>query len=116
MQLNVLTYGEVGDSVGVAASEVGDGTQLMRGHHAVGNADAHHEALQRTANSTLAAGYACTVSLGVNAPPAEISPDPFRRDGIESLAGEAPDFFQPSHGFVARFRRSTRCAVVSFFV
>ena len=40
------------------------------------------------------AGYARAVSLGVNAPPAEIGADPFRRDGVESLAGKAADFLQ----------------------
>ena len=62
--------------------------------HAVGNADAHHEALQGAAFAALAAGYARTVALGVNAPPAEIGADPFGRDGVESIASEAPDFFQ----------------------
>ena len=65
-----------------------------RSHHAVGNADAHHEALQRPAFAAFAAGYSGAVSLGVNAPPAEISADPFGRDRLESLAGEAPDFVQ----------------------
>src|SRR5436305_11240332 len=68
VQLNVLANSEVGDSVGVLAGEVGDGAELPRGHHAVGNADANHEALQRFADSACSPGYASAVALGVNAP------------------------------------------------
>ena len=94
MQLNILADGEVGDSVGVTAGEVGDRPQLVRSHHAVGNADAHHEALQRAAHAALAAGDARAVALGVNAPPAEVGADPFGGNGIEAFAGEAADFVQ----------------------
>ena len=91
MQLNILTNGEIGDSVGVAAGEVCDGAQLMRAHDAVGNADANHETLQRAPHASLAAGDASTIALGVNAPPAEVGADPLGRDGIESLTGKAAD-------------------------
>ena len=95
MNLNVLANGKVGNSIGVLASEVGNGPQLLGTHHAVGNADAHHEALQRPAFAALPAGHSRSIALGIHAPPAEISPDPFGRDGVKSLAGKAPDFFQP---------------------
>src|SRR5580700_7492732 len=81
VQLNVLANAEVGDSVGVLAGEIGDGAQLAGSHHAVGNADAHHETLQCAANSALTAGYAGAVTLGIYAPPAEIGADPFGWDG-----------------------------------
>src|SRR5208282_1849530 len=84
-----LAYGEVGDSVSVLAGQVGDGEKLAGGHDAVGNADPHHEALQGAAHATLAPGDAGAVALRINAPPAKIRSDPFRRDGIESFAGEA---------------------------
>jgi hypothetical protein len=41
-----------------------------------------------------AAGYASPISLGVNAPPSEVGPDPLGRDGLESFAGKPPDFFE----------------------
>src|ERR1051326_9519444 len=94
MQLNILTNREVGNSVGVAAREGGDGAQLMRSHHAVRNPDAHHEPLQSAAFPALPTRYARAVALGVNAPPAEISADPFRRDRVESFAGKAADLVQ----------------------
>src|SRR5438552_2372817 len=98
MQLNILTDRQIGNSVGVAASEVGDGAELAGTHHAVGNANAHHEALQRPAFPALAAGDSRSVALGVDAPPAEISSDPFWRDRLESLAGEAADFLKALPG------------------
>src|ERR1700739_4574381 len=75
-------------------SEVGDGAQLAGSDEAVGNPDAHHESLQRPALSVLAAGDSCPVTLCVDAPPAEVSADPFRRDGTESFAGKAADLLQ----------------------
>ena len=98
MQLNILADGEIGDSVGVAASEIGDGVQLAGGDEAVGNANAHHEALQCLPYSAGAAGYAGSIALRVDAPPAEIGSDPFRGDGIESLPREAPDFIESFPG------------------
>ena len=63
-------------------------------HHAVRNSDAHHESLKGAADSTLAAGNAHSIALGINAPPTEIGPDPFGRDGLESFTSKAPDFLQ----------------------
>src|SRR5579864_174922 len=94
MQLNILTNGQVGNSVGMKAREVGDGTQLMRSHHAVRNPDAHHESLQSAAFPALSTSYARAVALGVNAPPAEISANPLRRNRAESFAGKAADLIQ----------------------
>src|SRR5437763_1057474 len=94
MELNILTDGEIGNSVGVLAGKVGDSAQLAGSHHAVGNADAHHESLEGAAYSTLAPGNACTVTLGINAPPTKIGPDPIRRDRLESFASKAADLLQ----------------------
>src|SRR5580698_5867814 len=114
MQLNILADGQIGDAIGVAAGEVSDGAELPRSHHAVGDADANHETLQRLPYSALAAGYARAVTLGINAPPAEISSDPFGRDRLKSLASEAPDFIQavPRIGGPLEALDSLRC---SFF-
>ena len=94
MQLNILADGDVGNSVGVAAGEFGDGAQLAGAEQAVGDSNSHHEALQRPAFSALAAGYARSVTLGVDAPPAKVGAEPFRRNGAEPFAGEAPNFLQ----------------------
>src|SRR5579872_280248 len=111
VELNILAYGEIGDSVGVLASEVGDDAELRRGQDAVGNSDAHHEALQRLPYSAGSASYACAVALGVNAPPAEIGTDPFGRDRLKSLAGEAPNFVEavPGVGRALQALDSLRC-------
>ena len=98
MQLNILTDGEVGDSVGVKAGEVGDGSKLAGGHDAIGNSDSHHEALERAAFAALPAGYTGAVALRVNAPPAEIGANPFGRDGTETLARETANFVQALPG------------------
>ena len=94
VQLNVLANGDVGNSVSVAAGEFGNGAQLFGTQQAVGDPDSHHEALQRPAFPALTAGYARPIALGVHAPPAKIGPNPLRRNGVESLAREASDFFQ----------------------
>src|SRR5208282_6252447 len=44
VQLNVLTHRDVGNSVSVAAGELGNGSQLFRTQQAVGDPDSHHEA------------------------------------------------------------------------
>src|SRR3984957_14405973 len=98
MQLDILTNGDIRNSVGVLTAEIGDGPQLPGTHHAVRNANAHHEALQCPAFSALPAGYSRPVSLGVNTPPAKIGSDPFGRNGFESFTGKAPDFVQPFPG------------------
>ena len=94
VQLNVLAHCDVGDSVSVAAGELGNGPQLFRTEQTVGDPDSHHEALQRPAFSALAAGNARPIALRIHAPPAKIGPQPLRWNGPEPLTGEAPDFFQ----------------------
>src|ERR1700721_406969 len=98
MQLDMLTNGEIRNSVGVLTTEIGDGPQLPGTHHAVRNANAHHEALQCPAFAALPAGYSRPVTLGVHAPPAKICSDPFGRKGFESLPATPRDFSHPSPG------------------
>src|SRR5579864_4413997 len=89
MELDILTNGKVGDSVGVALGQIGDGAELRRGHDAVGNTDAHHKTLDGASFAVLASSDAGAVTLGVHAPPAEVGSDPFRWDGGKTFAGEA---------------------------
>ena len=94
VQLKILTDSEIGDSIGVATGEVGNRSQLNGSHHPVRDADAHHETLEGAADSTLSSGYTGSVALGIHAPPAEVSADPFGRNGSESFARKAADLFQ----------------------
>ena len=69
VELDVLAGGDVGEVAGVFFGEVADDAELVRGEEAVGQADAHHEVLRGFAYAAGASGDACTVSLGVDAPP-----------------------------------------------
>ena len=80
VQLNVLPHREIGDAAGVAAGEVGDGSQLVRSQQAVGNANSHHEERQRQSLAVLAANHSHAVALRVDAPPAEVGSNPLRRN------------------------------------
>ncbi len=92
MKLNVLTNRKIGNSVGISASKVGNGTQLVGSHQAVGNPNPDHETLKSAPHAALATGHACSVTLGVNAPPSKISANPFGRDRVEAAASKAADF------------------------
>src|SRR6266403_1712939 len=94
MQLNILADGDIGNSVSIAAGEVGNGSQLIRTQQTVGNPDSNHEALQRAAFPALTAGYARPITLRVHTPPAKIGPNPLLRNGIETLAREASNLLQ----------------------
>ena len=98
MQLDILANREIGNSVGVAASEIGDGAKLRRSHHPVRDSEAHHESLNGLALAILAARDASAVALRVNAPPAEVRPNPFRRNRAKTFAGEAANLLKPLPG------------------
>ena len=95
MELDVLPNGEIGGSPPKAASEVGHGSQLLRGEQSVRNPDANHEQRQRPALSTLSADNARAIALGVDTPPSEICSQPFRWNRGKTLARKAPDFVEP---------------------
>ena len=114
MQLNVLTDGEIGDSICVLARQSGDGSQLVRIHLSVGDADANHEALEGASFAVFAAGDAGAVSLRVNAPPPEICSDPFRRDRIETFAGKAANLIEALPRIEGAFE-ALRSLGLSFF-
>src|SRR5215472_12514692 len=92
MQLDILPDGDVGLSACVPLCEVPDGTQLARVEDAVGDADAQHEMLGRSAFPGLAADGANAVTLCVNSPPLEVNTGPFGRNAAASLTGEFADF------------------------
>src|SRR4029077_9819655 len=94
MELDILTNGEIADSVCVKTGNLCDLAQLEGGHLAVGNPDADHEALQGAPFAVLAASDAGSIALRINAPPAEVGSDPFGRDRVEALASEAADLLQ----------------------
>src|SRR5208282_775493 len=94
VQLNVLPYGDVGNSMSVAAGEVGNGSELFGTQQTVGNPDSHHEALQSPAFPTLSAGYARPIALRVHAPPAKVGPNPLWRNGLKPFTREAPYLLQ----------------------
>ncbi len=85
VQLDVLAGGDVGEVARVLLRDVRDDAQLVRGEHAVGQADAHHEELGGFAFAADAAGDAEPVALGVDAPPFEVEAGPLGRDGIAAL-------------------------------
>ena len=104
MELDILTNGEVGDSVGITMCEICNGTQLAGGENSVWNSNPNHESLQGTAFAVLATGDSGTVSLRVNAPPAKVGSDPFGRNRIEPLASEAADLIQAVPGILRAFQ------------
>src|SRR5262245_14819852 len=91
VELEVLAHGDVGDAVTVPLREVGDGSELRGFDDAVRDPDADHEVPDRFAFAALAADRADAVALGVDAPPAEVRPEPLGRDRVPALAGEALD-------------------------
>jgi hypothetical protein len=50
--------------------------------------------------AVLAAGYAGSVALGINAPPAEIGADPLGRNRVEALTGETANLFEAFPGIL----------------
>ncbi len=94
VELDVLANGEVGDAIAMFIGKSGDGAELRAGEQAVGNADAEHEERNGAAFATGAAGDASAIALGVDAPGAEVGGKPFKRDGIETEAGEIADFVE----------------------
>ncbi len=91
VELDVLAGGDVGEVVGVLLGELADDAGLVRGEQAVGQADAHHEVLGGLAFAVRAAGDALAVALGVDAPPLEVEPGPFRQDGVAAALSELAD-------------------------
>ena len=107
VQLNVLPHGEIGDAAGVAAGQTGDGSQLVRSQQAVGNANPQHEERQRQPLAVLAADHPRAIALRVNSPPAEVGPNPFRRNRVEAFPRKAANLGQPFpgiHGALQAFR------------
>ena len=88
VQLNILAHGNVGDTAAVLFREMGDGADLFAAQQTVGDANTHHEKRQGLAFAVFAAesrpGHrpACTCPRNGNTCP------PFRRDGLEAVAGE----------------------------
>src|SRR5216117_4022292 len=62
----------------VALGEPGDRAKLVSLELTVRDPDADHEVARRLALTTLAADRADTVTLRVDAPPAEVGPEPLR--------------------------------------
>src|ERR1700720_4118797 len=81
VELDVLADGDVGYAVAEVVGEIGDGVGLFAGEEAVGDADADHEVGDGFAFAVFAADDADAVALGVNAPGAEVSAQPFGGDG-----------------------------------
>src|SRR5215472_12310141 len=94
MQLNVLTDGDVGDAARVDFGEAGDGAKLAGVEQSVGNANAQHEEGKRLAFAATASDHPGAVPLGVDTPPAEVSAEPFGRDGGEAFPRESADFVE----------------------
>ena len=94
VELNVLADGEIGDAIAVLGGKIGNGAELMASEESVGDADAHHEVRSGLPFSTGATDDAEAIALGVNAPRAEISAEPFGGYGIVALAGEVANFVE----------------------
>src|SRR4030095_13452763 len=75
----------------VAFGEVGDRPELVRLDDAVRDPDAHHEVPHGLALAALAADRADAVALCVDAPPAEVRPEPLGWDRVPALPREALD-------------------------
>jgi hypothetical protein len=88
VQLDVLPGRDIGEVARVLPGQVADDAKLVRGQHAVRQADTHHEEFGRLADSVLAAGYADSIALGVDAPPLEVELGPLRHHGGAAFAGE----------------------------
>ena len=98
VQLDILAHRQVSGCARIFLGDVGDGSQLVSMEQAVRNTDAHHEEREGLPFSVLAADHAHSITLGVNAPPAEICAQPFGRDGVEAFAGELADIVEPFPG------------------
>src|SRR5919201_1492509 len=94
MELDVLAHRKVGGTAAVFLADAGDRAELMRLEQAIGNSNPDHEVRDRLPFPALAARNAYSITLGVDAPPAEIRPDPLGRNGLKSLACEAADVLQ----------------------
>src|SRR5467141_2515316 len=103
MQLNVLPDGEVCHAPAILLRQPRNRSQLVRVEQAIRDSYSEHETGQRLALAALAGDYACAVSLGVDAPPAEIRAQPFRRNRLESLAGKAAYFVEGLPGILLPF-------------
>ena len=100
MQLDVLANRDVGNSARKTAGKARDGSELVRGEQAVRNPDTNHEARHRLPFPAFAPDYAGSVALRVDAPPAEVRAQPFRRDGIESVARETANLLEAFPGIL----------------
>src|SRR5271155_2595296 len=74
--------------------QVSDRSQLMGIQNAIGNANAKHEAGQRLAFAALSADNPGAVTLGVNAPPAEVGSQPLGWNGIKAGSREASNLVE----------------------
>jgi hypothetical protein len=82
------TVMSVGEVVCVLPRQAADDAKLAGGENAVGDADAHHEVIGSQAFAAFAAGDAHAVTLGVDAPPFEISGSPLGNHARAALAGK----------------------------
>jgi len=98
VELDVLADGDVGDAIAVPVGEIGDGVELTAGEETVGDADTDHEERDGAAFTARAAGDAEAVTLGVDAPGAEIGGEPFGRNVVVAAAGEFADLVEVQPG------------------
>ena len=114
MQLNILPNSYIRHAARVTLSDIRNGADLRAAQYAVGNPDPHHKVGRRFSFSTGAANHAIAVALCVNPPRAKIRPQPLRRYRAVALPCEPTETRRDiSQAFLARFSRSTRCALVS---
>jgi len=94
VQLNILANRDVGDAVAVPFRKVGKNAKLFGGEEPAGYADADHEERECAPFSAGAANHTQAVTLGIDAPRAEIRGQPFRGDGRVTEASEFADFVE----------------------
>jgi hypothetical protein len=102
LQTGVTTYAifwvppqlQNGNPTSMTLGQFSNGSQLRGLQNPVRDSDAKHEAGQRLALAALPAEHAGPVSLGVNAPPAEVGAEPFGRYRSKPRSREAPDFVE----------------------
>src|SRR6202035_4168822 len=80
VELNILAYGQVGNTETVFIREVRNRPELVRVKQTIRDANPHHEKRHGFPFTTVAATHAGAVALRIDAPPAEIRAKPFWRD------------------------------------
>src|SRR5262249_21396020 len=94
VELDVLADGDIGRAAGVSSGQIRDGSELARSQEPIRQANAQHKVGHGFALTALATGYAGSIALSVNTPPAEIRSDPGCGHGREPLAGELADLVE----------------------